>query len=114
MISLKVIDKDGKELFCQKGKTEIDCVYEDEFSPEYAIKMRDILAEKGVRVSVLGCYINPSETNPETLKASMDYFKECLHYAKYMNADVVGLETGFVGENCDPEKIIRRRLISIF
>lgn len=77
---------------------------EGEFSPEYAVKMRNILDEKGVKVSVLGCYINPSDTNPETLKASMDYFKECLHYAKYMNADVVGLETGFVGDSCDPEK----------
>lgn len=77
---------------------------EGQFTPEFALKMRDILAEKGVRVSVLGCYINPSDTHPETLKASMDYFKECLHYAKYMEADVVGLETGFVGEECNPEE----------
>lgn len=39
MISLKVIDKDGKELFCQKGKTEIDCVYEGEFSEGDVIRV---------------------------------------------------------------------------
>ena len=39
MISLKVIDKDGKELFYQKGKTEIDCIYEGEFSEGDTIRV---------------------------------------------------------------------------
>ena len=102
-LALKCQENDIKNVQLVFKKTISD-FKEGEFSPEYAVKMRNILAEKGVKVSVLGCYINPSDTNPETLKASMDYFKECLHYAKYMDADVVGLETGFVGEKCDPEQ----------
>ena len=33
----------------------------------------------------------------------MAYFVESIKYAKFMNAGVVGLETGFVGEECIPE-----------
>lgn len=77
---------------------------EGKFTPEYATEIGEILREKGVRVSVLGCYINPSETNPERLKSNLDFFVENLHYAKYIGADMVGLETGFVGEVLDVEK----------
>jgi len=39
MISIKVIDKQGNELFYQKGKTEVDCVYEGEFSEGDVIRV---------------------------------------------------------------------------
>ncbi len=74
------------------------------FNEEYAKKIADELKEGELYVSVLGCYINPSDTNPETLKKSLDFFVENLDYAKYMNAQMVGLETGFVGEALDKEK----------
>lgn len=63
------------------------------FTPEYATSIGDALKKNGVRVPVLGCYINPSDANEDTLKESMDYFIENLHYAKYIGADMVGLET---------------------
>ena len=85
-------------------KKSVEGFEEGMFTPEYAAQIGDILREKGVRVSVLGCYINPSETNPEQLKKNLDFFVENLHYAKYMGADTVGLETGFVGESLDLEK----------
>lgn len=64
-----------------------------EFTPEYAKSIGDELKENGVRIPILGCYINPSDANEETLKESMDYFIENLHYAKYLGAEMVGLET---------------------
>ena len=39
MISIKVIDKDGKELFFQKGKDTVDCIYEGEFSEGDVIRV---------------------------------------------------------------------------
>lgn len=73
------------------------------FSPSYAKKIGEIFAKNNIEISVLGCYINPSNTNKEVLEQDMAYFVESLKYAKFMNAGVVGLETGFVGEECIPE-----------
>ncbi len=72
---------------------------EGEFTPEYAKEIGDRLKKSGVVVSILGCYINPSSTKPEQLEAELRFFEENLHYAKYMNAGAVGLETGFVGDS---------------
>ena len=63
------------------------------FTPEYAKSIGDKLRENGIRVPILGCYINPSDANEESLNESLDYFIENLHYAKYIGAEMVGLET---------------------
>ncbi|MBQ7974424.1 MAG: sugar phosphate isomerase/epimerase, partial [Clostridia bacterium] len=85
-------------------KKSIKDFQEGEFSPGYAKSIGDELNKSGVKVSVLGCYINPSETNPQRLQKNIDYFVENLYYAKYIGADMVGLETGFVGEKLDVNK----------
>ena len=53
------------------------------FTPEYAKSIGDKLRENGIRVPILGCYINPSDANEESLNESLDYFIENLHYAKF-------------------------------
>lgn len=82
-------------------KKSISGFKEGSFSEEYARSIGEELKKNDIRVSVLGCYINPSDTNEEQLKKSLDFFVENLHYAKYIGADMVGLETGFVGEILD-------------
>ncbi|MBR4761054.1 MAG: TIM barrel protein, partial [Clostridia bacterium] len=73
------------------------------FTPSYAKQIGDTFSKNNVDIAVLGCYINPSCTDKDSLKAQTDYFIESLKYARYMNAGVVGLETGFVGDTCIPE-----------
>ena len=73
------------------------------FSPSFAKKIGGTFKENGIEISVLGCYINPSNTNKQVLEQDLSYFIESLKYAKFMKAGVVGLETGFVGEECIPE-----------
>ena len=73
------------------------------FSPSYAKRIGEIFSENDIEISVLGCYINPSNTNKAVLEKDMAYFIENLKYAKFLNAGVVGLETGFVGEECIPK-----------
>ena len=73
------------------------------FSPSFAKKIGKTFDENDVEIAVLGCYINPSNTNEEALKKELNYFVESLKYAKFMNAGVVGLETGFVGDTCIAE-----------
>lgn len=74
------------------------------FSPNFAQNIGKTFAKNDINVSVLGCYINPSCTNEEVLKKEMNYFVESLKYARHINAGVVGLETGFVGDSCDRER----------
>lgn len=85
-------------------KKSIPGFKEGEFSKEYAKEIGDYFKSHGIGVSVLGCYINPSETNEQQLKNNLNYFIENLYYAKYIGADVVGLETGFVGDRIDTEQ----------
>ena len=73
------------------------------FSPSYAKKIGETFKANDIEISVLGCYINPSNTNKDVLEKDLAYFIESLKYAKFMNAGVVGLETGFVGDTCTPE-----------
>lgn len=73
------------------------------FSPSFAKKTGETFAKNNIEISVLGCYINPSNTNKAVLEQDMAYFVESLKYARYMNAGVVGLETGFVGDTCISE-----------
>lgn len=85
-------------------KKSVEGFEDGKFTPEYASQIGAELKKHGIKVSVLGCYINPSETNEEKLKENLDSFVENLHYAKYIGADMVGLETGYVGETLDVEK----------
>lgn len=65
------------------------------FSPDFAKTIGSTLQNHGVGVTVLGCYINPSEADPEKLEANLTLFEEALKYAKFIGADMVGLETGY-------------------
>ena len=73
------------------------------FTPAYATAMKETLDAANAKVPILGCYINPSCTNVTELNAQLDRFREQLKYARFINAFAVGTETGFVGDNCDPE-----------
>ena len=61
------------------------------FCPNLARYLKSELDRNRISVSVLGCYINPIYEEREKDVAK---FCEFLKYAKYMNADLVGTETG--------------------
>lgn len=73
------------------------------FSPSFAKCIGKVFADKNIDIDVLGCYINPSCTDENSLKSQLNFFVENLKYARHMNAGVVGLETGYIGKNCIPE-----------
>lgn len=64
-------------------------------TPELGCYIKDTLAKYGVRVSVLGCYINPVHPDEEKRKEEVEWFKAHLKFAKYLGCDMVGTETGF-------------------
>ena len=74
-----------------------------QFTPAYALSLKETLDKHNVKIPILGCYINPSCTDEQELANQMNRFKEQLKYARFMNAFAVGTETGFVGSSCNPE-----------
>ena len=66
----------------------------------YTDKYADELKErfKNINICVLGSYINPSSTDKNALDYDIKRFKEKILYAKVLNANVVGTETGFYGD----------------
>lgn len=74
------------------------------FSPDFAKYIKAELDKNSVAITVLGCYINPVDHDEERLKDSFAYFIENLKYAKFLNAGMVGLETGFVGKELNPDE----------
>lgn len=64
-------------------------------TPALGQYMKETLADKGVKVSILGCYINPVHPDEDTRRIELEWFKANLKFAKYLGADMVGTETGF-------------------
>ena len=71
------------------------------FSPALAERLKEEL--DGVKIPVLGSYINPSATNKEILEGELSKFCEQLKYARFLGAHMVGTETGSVGDKHVPE-----------
>lgn len=64
------------------------------YSPGFAHYIGNQLKKRDIHVSVLGCYINPTDPDETRRRAEVDKFLEHLKYAKAIGADMVGTETG--------------------
>lgn len=67
-------------------------------TPELGLYIKDTLASHGVRVSILGCYINPVNPDEAKRREEIEWFKAHLKFAKYLDCDMVGTETGFFND----------------
>ncbi len=65
-----------------------------------AHRVRDALGRKNVRVSVLGCYINPIHPDREERRKQLDRFGKHLALAKDFGCKVVATETGSLNPDC--------------
>lgn len=63
-------------------------------TPELGNYIKHALDKHGLRVSVLGCYINPSARDSQALRRNIEMFKQNLMLAKYIGAGMVATETG--------------------
>jgi sugar phosphate isomerase/epimerase len=69
-------------------------------SPGYARRVRRALEERGIAVSVLGCYINPVHPDPETRERQLRSFEEHLRFVRDFGCALVGTETGSCSPDC--------------
>ncbi len=93
---LKNIDKACKDAGIEYIQLVLERSIEDfpqcAYSPEYAQKIKDEIPN--TKIAILGSYINPSDPNEETLRESIEKFKEKIRYATILNPIAVGTETG--------------------
>lgn len=67
------------------------------YNTEISERVRKKLNENNLKVSVMGCYINPVNQDIKLLEKDLNLFKNFLLYAKDFEATVIGTETGSMG-----------------
>ncbi len=63
-------------------------------NPGFAAGVRDAFGRHGIRIAVLGCYINLGDPDDARLRPELDRFKAHLRFARDFGCAVVGTETG--------------------
>ncbi|UUZ80738.1 sugar phosphate isomerase/epimerase [Paenibacillus sp. P26] len=83
------------QLALAKALTDFDSSL-GKLNPGMAHYVADCFAKEGVRIGVLGRYINPIHPNPELRREQIDRFKEHLRFARDFGTSLVATETGSV------------------
>lgn len=81
------------QLALEKSVADYDFSY-GHYSAGFARYIGETLKKNDLHVAVLGCYINPVNPDEDQRLAEVNRFIERLRYAKRMDADMVGTETG--------------------
>ena len=63
-------------------------------TPQWAKETKNSFATKGIRVAILGCYINPVHPEPEKRESELKVFENGLEVASYLGNPIVATETG--------------------
>lgn len=73
-----------------------------DLNAELAREIAGAFGRHGVRIEVLGCYINPIHPDRETRKNLLQYFKDHLRFARAFGCAIVALESGSVNADYSP------------
>ena len=65
-----------------------------DLTPAFGRYLNKLFDSRGIHVSVLGCYINPVDADEHSRREQLEWFKANLKFARYLEADMVGTETG--------------------
>lgn len=63
-------------------------------NPKMAAEIGSAFTRAGVRIEVLGCYINPIHPDAPTRRVLLEFFKEHLRHARGFGCNIVALESG--------------------
>ena len=72
-------------------------------SPGIASYFGDYLSRNGIKISILGCYVNISSLDLSVRKEALDAFKIHIQLAHEFRASLVGTETGSVSIGYTPD-----------
>jgi len=65
-------------------------------NPGLASYFREIFYKRGIKISVLGCYLNYIHPDIEQRRKNINVFKEHIRFARDFGCSVVGTETGSI------------------
>lgn len=85
------------QLALAKALTDVDSSL-GRLSTGLANHIAEAFERERVRISVLGCYINPIDPDPAARRYAIDRFKEHIRYARDFGASLVATETGNVAD----------------
>jgi sugar phosphate isomerase/epimerase len=71
-------------------------------SAGFAVQVREAFQRQGIRVAVLGCYINLAERDEVVRQPQLERFKEYLRFARDFGCTAVGTETGSLNPDFSP------------
>ena len=91
--TLQNYDIDFVQLALSKAIQDID-LSPGKLSPGLASYIGEQFDKAGIRIGVLGCYINPIHPDPAIRRIEIDRFKEHLRFARQFGAPMVATETG--------------------
>ncbi len=63
-------------------------------NPGLASYFKEVFYKRGIKISVLGCYLNYIHPDPKQRKKNINTFKEHIRFARDFGCSVVGTETG--------------------
>ncbi|MHA6530622.1 sugar phosphate isomerase/epimerase family protein [Paenibacillus sp. BAC0078] len=72
-------------------------------SPGTAAHFGEAFREAGIRIAVLGCYVNIIDPDPGKRELALNVFSTHLRLARDFGASLVGTETGSVGQGYTPD-----------
>jgi len=90
---LSALGIDFVQLALSKAISDIDTSL-GKLSPGLANHIGEQFARSGLRIGVLGCYINPVHPDREQRRLEIDRFKEHLRFARDFGTSIVATETG--------------------
>ncbi|WP_379145052.1 sugar phosphate isomerase/epimerase family protein [Paenibacillus sp. sgz500992] len=91
--TLQAHDISFVQLALSKAIQDID-TSPGKLNPGLANYIGEQFDKAGIRIGVLGCYINPVHPDPVVRRAEIDRFKEHLQFARQFGAPMVATETG--------------------
>lgn len=91
--TLQAHDIDFVQLALSKAIQDID-TSPGKLSPGLASYIGEQFDKAGIRIGVLGCYIDPIHPDPAVRRAEINRFKEHLRYARQFGAPMVATESG--------------------
>ncbi|WP_239004769.1 sugar phosphate isomerase/epimerase family protein [Paenibacillus tepidiphilus] len=96
---------DFVQLALSKAIADID-LSTGKLSPGLANYIGEHFDRAGIRIGVLGCYIDPIHPDPAVRRAEINRFKEHLRYARHFGAPMVATESGGLTtfKASDPER----------
>jgi len=95
-----------------KAVSDIDFAYGN-FSPGLAAYLGKKFLENGIRISVFGSYLDPTNLDEQKRAKTISAYIENLKYTKFIGADMAGTETGDINRFTSAEAAYQVLLSSI-